>query len=129
AFKLEVSALEPLQHLILVVIRKLRKGFAGELALAGPVERGEPVAIDLHVPAFRLRTLLLHALHEGWADVEAFLPAVWARQLPVEEDRAARILAAGRIRIRRDDAIGNRLHRAAFVAAEEKPRARLHRLR
>ena len=62
-------------------------------------------------------------------DVEALLPAVGAGELAVDEDRAAGILAAGRLRIGRNDAVGDGLDRAAFRAGEEQPRARLRRNR
>ena len=47
--------------------------------------------------------------------------AVGAGELTVEIDGAAGILAAGRLRIGRDDAVGNRLDGAAFIAVEKMP--------
>src|ERR1043165_7829188 len=58
AFELEVAALQSVQHLVLVVVGKLGERPAAELRLAGAVERGESVAINLHISAFGLRSLL-----------------------------------------------------------------------
>jgi len=42
--------------------------------------------------------------------------------LAVDKERAASILAAGRLRVGRNDAIGDGLDRSPFCTSEEKPR-------
>jgi hypothetical protein len=45
--------------------------------------------------------------------------------LAVDKDRTASILAAGRLRVGRNDAIGDGLNRSPFCTSEEKPRTGL----
>ena len=62
---------------------------------------------------------------KGGPNIKPVLPPVGAGQLAVDEDRAAGVLAAGRLRIGRNDAIGDGLDRPAFSTGEEKPRTGL----
>ncbi len=66
--------------------------------------------------------LVLGAFLEGGPDVESILTTVWSSKLTIDEYRTSGILAAWRIGIGRDDAVGEGFNRSAFVACEEKPR-------
>ncbi len=81
-----------------------------------------PVRPPIAAPAFV-------ALHERAFDVVAFRAAIGAGELPVDEDRAAGILAAGRLRIGRDDAVDDRLDGGRLLGREIEPRAWPHRRR
>ena len=54
-----------------------------------------------------------------WADIKPLLPPIITGQLAIDEDGAAGVLAAGRLRIGRDDAISDGLGRSAFWHREE----------
>ena len=78
---------------------------AAEVLPARRVESGERLAILLRGGQRRLRALLFGALLERPHHVEGFVAAVGTGKLPVDEDGAAAILAARRLRIGRDETI------------------------
>ena len=111
----------PLEHLVLVGIRQFVERLASELRLATPVQRGEPFAVLLRGAFFRLVALALGSLQKGRTNVETVLTSIRAGKLAIDEYGAAGILSAGRFGVGRNDAVGKRLDRPAFVAGEEEP--------
>src|SRR6185312_4830443 len=119
----DLAGFDFLQGVVLLLGGELIEGLAAAIRLAILVERGEALAIMIGRRERRLRPLLFGALGERPELVEACGLAVGALELAVDEDGAAGILAAWRFRIRRDDAIDDRLHDAGFVCCEELPGA------
>ena len=89
--------------------------------LAILVERRQRLAIAHGRTVFVLRALLLGSLDERRAEIEAGPATKGAGQLPIDEHRAAGVFAAGRVRVRRDQAIDQRLDRGALRGFEEHP--------
>src|SRR6185503_19030487 len=121
AFQLGLAAFEPLEQFVLVVVGQLREMLAALVSRAIAIKRGQPVAVCFGDVAFRLRAEVLGRRHEGRAVVMSGIVAVGAGELTVEIDGAAGILAARRCGIGGDDAVGNRLDSAAFIAVEKMP--------
>ena len=122
AFELDLAALEALEH-----VRPCRRRTARRRpcrrCLRCSSGRAPPARRDMFcaMPPSDCGPCFLAAVHERRPVVEALVVAVGAGQLPVEIDGAAGILAAGRLRIGRDDAVGDRLDGAAFIAVEKVP--------
>jgi hypothetical protein len=76
-----------------------------------------------------LRALVLGAFLEWRPHIETLLTAVWTGELAIDEHSTAATLAAGRLGVRRNDAVGHRFDRATLVAGEEEPRTKLGRRR
>lgn len=92
------------------------------------VERGETLAVELGMGQRRLRPLLLGAFGVGAKHVEALVGAVRPLELTIDEDGGIRKLAAWRLRVRRNNAVDDRFHRAGFIEGEELPWSRPHDL-
>src|SRR6195256_206553 len=129
ALELHAVVLETTENTVLVAVAELREGFAGIVRATIAVEGGQALAIFLRRPGLGLRSLLLGSHHEGWAVVEALLPAIGTGHLAVDVDGASGVFSARRIRVRRNDAVREGFDGAALRAGEEKPRARLCRNR
>src|SRR6202042_1052055 len=97
--------------------------------LAILVERRQRLAIANRRTVFVLRALLLRSLDERRAEIEAGPATKGAGQLPIDVHRAAGVFAAGRLRVRRDQAVDQRLDRCALRGFEEHPRPFDERLR
>src|SRR5262249_49365734 len=121
AIELDLVGLEPAENRILLIIGQIRERLAAELRRAVAIERGEAIAYRARRSALVLRPLLLRALHEGRTDVVAVRLAVGPGELPVDEDGATHVLAAGCLRVGRNEAVGDRLHGAPFRPREEAP--------
>ena len=91
--------------------------------LAILVERRQRLAIAHGRAVFVLRALLLGSLDEWRAEIEAVAATIGAGELPIDEHRAAGVFAAGRVGVRRDQAIHQRLDRGALRGVEEDPRS------
>src|SRR5262249_20673814 len=126
ALKFHLSALEALEELILGADVELREWSVGIGRATIFIECRQARAILMCGPALGLRALLRYPRQKRRLVVEPVLPAIRTGELTIDEHRASRIFSAGRLRIRRDDAVGHRLDRATFGAAEEKPRPGLH---
>src|SRR6185312_15961648 len=124
AGKLRLSVLEALEQRVLVGVVELGEMLVAVMRGAIGVERGEPVAILFGRSVCRLAALIGQTGHERTLVVVAFGPAIRPGKLTIEEDGAAAVLAARRLRIRRDDAVGERLNRARLVSGEILPRSR-----
>src|SRR5262249_19757497 len=127
AFELEGAVLEAGDHLILFGIGKPRERPVRELVLARAVERGERLAVVLRRRDRRLLALLLGALLERPAHVTPLVAAVRAGKLPIDVHGAARILAAGRLRIGRDQPVDHGLDRRRLVGGGLEPGTRAFR--
>jgi hypothetical protein len=129
ALELDLLILETLQDLVLAFGVELGKGLAIIARSAKAIECGEARFIDRRGAAFRLRSLLARALDEGRPCVEPLLAAVRARELSVDEHRAAGVLSTRCFRIGGNDAIHHRFDGRAFGGCEEEPAARSNFLR
>jgi hypothetical protein len=92
------------------------------------VDRRNRIAILLCGTILRLRALLLHSLLEGRPVVMPDVVAVRPRELAIDVHGAPGVFATRRIRIRRNDAISNRLDGLSFRRREVLPRSRTHRM-
>ena len=98
-----------------------RSESAALIAAAILVERRQRLAIAHGRAVCVLRALLLRPFDEWGAEIKARSAPVGAGKLPIDVDRASGVLAAGRIRVRRDQAIDQRLDRGALGRVEEDP--------
>src|ERR1700722_1023364 len=89
--------------------------------LAILVERRERLTILLRRPIRVLRTLLLGSLDEWRPKIEPGAAAVGPGELPIDEDCAARILAAGCIGVWRDQELHEGFDCGALARVEEDP--------
>src|SRR5665213_1919617 len=119
--ELDAAVVKTFEGLVLVGVGKLSERLAGKTGAAIFVERGETVAVLLRRSFLGLRAEVFGAGHERRPIVMAFLVAVGAGHLAVKIERAAGVLAAGGLGIRRDYAIGKRFDRGAFLAGKIKP--------
>ena len=94
---------------------------AAFFSLAILVERRQRLAITHRRTVFILRALLLGSLDEWRTDIKAGPAAIGASQLPIDEYGAAGVFTAGRIGVRRDEAIHQRFDRGALRGFEEHP--------
>ena len=94
------------------------------LLAAGDLERGQRLAILLRRGVGRLRPLLLGAFLERPHHVEGLVPPVRPGKLPVDEDCAAAIFAAGRLRIGRNQAIDKGFDGCRLLRREKVPTVR-----
>ena len=125
ALEFEVAAFKPLQHLHPCRRRRAPRTLAGVFCLAGLIERREAFAI---ICCSRLRTaaLLPAALHEGRADVDALPDGHKVRRVGDRERPRNQRPCRPVFPDRRNDAVGDRLHRARFISGEEVPGSGLH---
>jgi len=124
AVESDLAGLDLFQHVVLLIGGKIGKALAAMTGLAMLVERRQPLAIELGRRQLRLRALLFAALDERTGLVQPLGRTVRSFQLPVDEHGAAGVLSSWRLRIRRNDAVGNGFHRARLVRREELPRSR-----
>src|SRR5262249_43762846 len=129
AVELEITALKALQHRIHVAVGELGEGLAGIFCFAGTIERGQRLAVFLRWSRLGLRALIRCTGVKRRLNVKSVLSAVGPGELSVYKDGAASVVATRYLRIRRDDAIGNSLHRSALGTTKKQPGARLCRRR
>src|SRR5271155_4350107 len=128
ALELQRSVFHPGDDPILLVVRELRERLAGVGSATILVEGRQHTPVELSWRIWPLKALLWRRLQKRRAPVKAGRTAISARQLAVDENRAAAILSAGGLRIGWDQSIHQSLDRSAFLGREEHPWPRLDRL-
>ena len=121
AVELDLAGLDLLEHIILLVGRKLREFLSAKTRRAMLVEAGQALAIEFGRRLRRLRPLLLGALGMRPELVEPVAGSVRSLQLAIDEDSAAGLLAARSLRVGWNDPVHDRLDRAGFIGREELP--------